>query len=139
MAARPRQTTLPAPLMKPLSILLVEDEEDLRTLFAATLKRAAHHVATASSIRAAITAMGTFSFDVVVTDLLMPDGHGTEVVVAANAAAPHARIIVISGDAGQLIPGTWLAAGSDNVSVLAKPFTPARLLSLLSAEPVASG
>ena len=65
---------------RPLSILLVDDHSDSLDLLARLLRRCGHAVETARSVREATHAVGARRFDLLVSDLGLPDGSGTEVM-----------------------------------------------------------
>jgi len=62
------------------SILVVDDEPDLRTLYELTLLREGHKVGTAASLREAREQLQAQRFDVVITDMRLPDGFGMELL-----------------------------------------------------------
>ena len=62
------------------TILVVDDEPSARTTLALLLSKRGHHVTQAEGVQAAAKALADESFDVVVTDLRMPDGDGLEVL-----------------------------------------------------------
>src|SRR5262249_51157546 len=83
--------------MKALSILLADDDEDVRALFELSLKRRGHRVATASTGREALAQLAREKFDVLITDIVMPEVDGLDVIKAARKSAPSLRVIAVSG------------------------------------------
>jgi len=81
-------------------ILLVDDEETLRATLALLLKQAGHDVVQANGAAAAAEALTAAAFDLVITDLRMPEGDGLEVVRRTRAARPDAEVIVLTAYAG---------------------------------------
>ena len=65
---------------RPLSILLVDDHPDSLDLLARLLRRCGHDVETATSVEAATRAVAGKRFDLLVSDLGLPDGSGTQVM-----------------------------------------------------------
>jgi two-component system CheB/CheR fusion protein len=65
---------------RPLRILLVEDHGDTAYLMSRLLERLNHAVATASSIQGAMTAAQAGGFDLVISDLGLPDGSGLDLM-----------------------------------------------------------
>jgi CheY-like chemotaxis protein len=63
-----------------LRVLLVEDHEATINVLRALLTRAGHHVTTAMTIAGAMHAAGNTKFDVVISDLGLPDGTGFELM-----------------------------------------------------------
>jgi CheY-like chemotaxis protein len=64
----------------PLSILVVDDHADSVDLLARLLRRCGHAVKTASSVAAAVAAIEEHRFDLLISDIGLPDGSGTEVM-----------------------------------------------------------
>ena len=108
----------------PLSILVADDEEGIRNLLTMWLGSRGHTVACADSGQNAIHLLNRQRFDVVITDVMMPDGDGFELIPAVRKAQPDARIVAISGG-GQFIPSTdclALARGLGAHATVQKPF-----------------
>ena len=82
------------------TILLVDDEPSARGTMALLLKRRGHRVIEAADVRAATKALADSAFEVVVTDLRMPDGDGLDVLRAAKAHCPDADVILLTAYAG---------------------------------------
>jgi signal transduction histidine kinase len=95
-------------------VLLVEDEEALRELFRRWLADAGHAVEVAADVTQARSLLAAGGFDVVVSDVTLPDGSGTEVAALARSAGR--ATVLISGRSldPELLP--------DGATVLAKPF-----------------
>ncbi len=70
----------PAPKRQPMRILLVEDHEASRSTLHRLLSRRGHTVATAASLAQARHLAGSFIFDIVVSDLGLPDGSGHDLM-----------------------------------------------------------
>jgi len=84
-------------LTKP-RVLLVDDNEDLREVYQEGLEKRGLEVVTASSAKEALGRITAGSFDVLLSDLHMPDaGDGMTVVSAMRHAHPKAVTIVLSG------------------------------------------
>lgn len=78
-------------------VLLIEDDEQLRTLVEHVLRLAGHEVVAASTGAGGIRAVGTFKADVAVVDLVLPDRPGLDVIVAIRALDPTIRCLVVTG------------------------------------------
>jgi DNA-binding NtrC family response regulator len=78
------------------SVLLVDDEPGIRTALRANFLRHGWRVETASGIRDAKRTLENREFDLVVTDIRMPDGDGMEVMRAARKASPSTAVIVLT-------------------------------------------
>jgi len=82
------------------AILLVDDEPSARATMALLLRKRAHRVIEAADVAAATKALADTAFEVVVTDLRMPDGDGLDVLRAAKAHCPDADVILLTAYAG---------------------------------------
>lgn len=78
------------------NILVIDDEPDLRTLYELTLLREGFRVETAGTVREAHTLLEQRRFDVVITDMRLPDGLGIEILVSLRATHRPERCIVIT-------------------------------------------
>jgi DNA-binding NtrC family response regulator len=82
------------------TILLVDDEPSARGTMALLLRKRGHRVIEAADVGAATKALADTAFEVVVTDLRMPDGDGLDVLRAAKAHCPEADVILLTAYAG---------------------------------------
>src|SRR5258707_14718979 len=82
------------------TILVVDDEPSARTTLGLLLRKRSHRVAEAEGVAAAVKALTDVVFDVIVTDLRMPDGDGLDVLRAARAHCPEADVILLTAYAG---------------------------------------
>ena len=80
----------------PARILVVDDEPDLRTLYELTLLREGHQVQTAATVAEAREALTEQPFDVVITDMRLPDGLGLEILRWLSSQARSERCIMIT-------------------------------------------
>ena len=78
------------------SILVVDDEPDLRTLYELTLLREGYHVSTAATLEEAHEQLQTQRFDVVITDMRLPDGFGMELLHALRDQQRPERCVVMT-------------------------------------------
>lgn len=78
------------------SVLVVDDEPDLRTLYELTLLREGHQVVAAGNLAQARECLAQQRFDVLITDMRLPDGLGLELLHALNAERRSERSIVIT-------------------------------------------
>lgn len=81
----------------PRRILLVEDHEATLQVLSRLLHRAGHDVITASSVTAALAAVDGRTFDVLISDLGLPDGTGVDLITALRARRSDFRAIALSG------------------------------------------
>lgn len=77
-------------------ILVIDDEPDLRTLYELTLLREGYRVETAGSVQDAWQLLDAQRFDVVITDMRLPDGLGIEILSAMKAQQRPERCVVIT-------------------------------------------
>lgn len=82
---------MPAP-----RILVVDDEPDLRALYEITLMRAGYQVFTAEDMEGARALLRSQQFDLLITDMRLPDGLGLELLEQLNAAHRPERALVIT-------------------------------------------
>jgi DNA-binding NtrC family response regulator len=81
-----------------LRVLLVDDDGAVRAMMNEGLQRKGFEVFTASSVTEALAYITTQSFDVLITDLHMPDpGDGFTVVSAMRHSQPNALTMLVSG------------------------------------------
>lgn len=79
-----------------LSVMVVDDEPGIRTALKASFLRHGWRVETASGVREAIRTIENRGFDLVVSDMRMPDGTGMEVMRAARSASSTTGVILLT-------------------------------------------
>ena len=84
------------PALKGLRILLVDDHEDTRRIIARLLQHRGHVVATACSVQSALECLDAEPFDVLISDIGLPDGSGHELMRQARLRQP-VKGIALSG------------------------------------------
>jgi DNA-binding response OmpR family regulator len=77
-------------------ILLVEDEDRIASFIVKGLQSEGHSVDRATGMREALDFVSSRSFDMVLLDLLLPDGHGSDVLRALRATDRDVPVIVLS-------------------------------------------
>ena len=106
------------------TVLLIDDEEPIRTAIRSVLEEAGYQVITAGGGHEAREIVEReIRIDVVLTDLVMPDCNGQEVAAMVRSIRPRLPVVIMSGRHDQLAklpPG--IAVGA-----LEKPFTAAEL------------
>ncbi len=85
--------------MKPIKILVVDNEEDQRRLIDIILTKFGYFVKTVSSAEAALTDMDFANYQLFITDLIMPEMDGTELCEKIKRKRPEAKVYAISGHA----------------------------------------
>jgi DNA-binding response OmpR family regulator len=111
-------------------VLLVDDDGTVREMMNQALMRKGFEVVTASSVPEALRHIADETFDVLITDLHMPEaGDGFTVVSAMHHSQPHALTMLVSGypDVESAMAAILLEADE----VLVKPFEVGRLTDLI--------
>ena len=110
-------------------VLVVEDSDAVRMAVTDVLELAGHCVTEAANGREAVDYMRREYFELVITDVLMPELDGVEVIKAVRQLHPSTRVIAMSGGAPNLPAGYALKMvemfAAD--AVLYKPFLNAEL------------
>jgi DNA-binding NtrC family response regulator len=113
-------------------ILVIDDEENIRTMVQQMLRRAGYEAVIAGDGSEGIKLQRERPFDLVITDLIMPGQEGLETIMEIRRNFPKTRIIAISGGghAGVLdfLP---IASQLGALRTLPKPFTHQQLLALV--------
>lgn len=111
--------------MAPLTILVADDEANIRLFLRQLLTAAGHLVTEVGSAREASEHLPRQAFDLVITDVLMPDGDGIDLISDVKKRQPRARIVAMSGG-GRYLEGSdylKLATGLGAHVAIMKPFT----------------
>ena len=117
---KPLEPPKPPPAGTPcLRVLVVDDEAVVAEVLGDMLTSAGHHVEVTTSGRDAIARFDAERFDLVLTDLAMPEMTGWEVARAIKDRAPAVRVVLVTGFGVEVSPGDLRAQGVD--LVLAKP------------------
>lgn len=81
-------------------ILVVDDEEPIRTLIAKIVSKDGHEVMEADNGAHACSAYETADIDLIITDLVMPEKNGIEMIIQLKRSHPGVKVIAISGGSG---------------------------------------
>ncbi len=104
-------------------IVVIDDEESIRTLLARILVHANHDVRTASDGKAGFRILKEEPADLVITDILMPEMDGLEVLMELRQLYPNMRFIAISGGGDhRVLTHLVTAKRLGAVRTLSKPF-----------------
>jgi DNA-binding response OmpR family regulator len=117
-------------MSNPICILLVEDHNDTRETLQRYLNSKGYEVLTAASIGEAFTVASTMRFDVLVSDIGLPDGSGIELLMDLKRRS-HFPAIAISGFFQPENEEEYYRAGFDRA--LRKPFYPHELRGAIQA------
>jgi two-component system cell cycle response regulator CpdR len=101
-------------------ILLAEDDDSLRGFLTTNLKRAGHDVDAHADGDSAWEALEKASFDLLLTDIVMPGLDGIELARRAAELDPAMKIVFITGFAAVALSQTSIAPA--RAKVLSKPF-----------------
>jgi len=119
--------------MSKRKILIIDDEADICEMTKLLLEKLGHEVAVTSDSRQATRLLKEKSYDAVITDMLMPDKDGLEVMADLRRHHPEVRIIASSGG-GRVSSDSYLhiARKSGAHALLPKPYTLAELENCLA-------
>jgi CheY-like chemotaxis protein len=112
-----------------VSILVLEDEEHIRTMLVEALSGAGHRVESATDGLTGLARFQGGAFDVVLTDLSLPECSGLDVARSVKRMRPETPVVLITGWGHLLDPERLRDSGVD--LMLVKPFRLERLLSVL--------
>jgi CheY-like chemotaxis protein len=107
-----------------MRILLVDDDDLSRGTIHRMLERADHEVISTASGAAALELFLQHRPSVVITDLIMPDTDGLELIQELRKVDPDVRILAISGG-GRVNANEYLTVARKfgAAGILAKPFS----------------
>ena len=111
------------------SVLIVEDDLDLRTVIAESLEGAGFAAAQALTAKDAIERLRGFAYDALVVDLNLPDASGMDVLDEAIRRYPQIRAVVITGHGGVAEAVKAIKMGA--IEFLIKPFQLSPLAGIL--------
>lgn len=107
-------------------IVVVEDEPELARLLGRILESTEYAVTVVGTVTAALTAISAVDPDLIILDLLLPDGRGEDVLAELMRSRPSSRVLVLSSMTQVATRVAVLEGGA--VDFLAKPFANAELL-----------
>jgi len=111
-------------------ILVVDDDEAVRTLFKDTLEDVNHSVVAAQSAVEAVSFVKERQFDLAFVDLKMPETDGAELLRQIKALRPDLPVTIITGYPDSELMARALELGP--LGVIAKPFTAAEILNAVN-------
>ena len=109
-------------------VLVVEDESDTRECLTSPLRTAGHPVDSVASGRDALELLADHSYDVILSDLRMPEMTGEDLYRRIEHAWPHLapRVAFVSGSSPS--DGFQAQYGGRPVPLITKPYTHGELL-----------
>ncbi|HEY0446977.1 MAG TPA: response regulator [Allosphingosinicella sp.] len=100
-------------------ILLAEDDESMRLYLARALEKVGYAVTSVDRGTAAVPLLESESFDLLLTDIVMPEMDGIELAQKAAVIAPDMRVMFITGFAAVALKA---GKAAPDARVLSKPF-----------------
>lgn len=115
-------------------ILVIDDDSQVRMAIKAVLERAGHEIVMAPDGKVGMREYAARVFDLVITDILMPEQEGIETILALRKACPTVEILAISGG-GRVGNQDFLrlAQTLGASGILKKPFGPDELVAQVAA------
>ena len=83
------------------TILIIDDQESIRALLRTTLEGAGYEVKEAPNGRIGLELYRFRATDLVITDILMPEMNGLDMLLELTREFLHAKVIAISGAGGE--------------------------------------
>jgi len=115
------------------NILVIDDDPQITTMLETILSSSTCCVQTAGSGRIGMQLLRERPFDVVITDIVMPESDGFEVIMEVNRMEPRPRVIAMTGGSARL--SREYLSGVASVmcvhQVLHKPFSIDELLAVV--------
>ena len=102
-----------------IRILLAEDDDSMRVYLARALERVGYAVVSVDRGTAALPLRETERFDLLLTDIVMPEMDGIELAQKAATIAPEMRVMFITGFAAVALKA---GKAAPEAKVLSKPF-----------------
>ena len=102
-----------------IRILLAEDDNSMRAYLARALERSGYAVTDVDCGTSALALLETEPFDLLLTDIVMPEMDGIELAQKAALIAPDMRVMFITGFAAVALKASKAAP---DAKVLSKPF-----------------
>jgi two-component system cell cycle response regulator CpdR len=102
-----------------IRILLAEDDDSMREYLARALERTGYAVTAVDRGTAALPLLESQTFDLLLTDIVMPEMDGIELAQRAGVIAPGMQVMFITGFAAVALKN---GVTPPNAKVLSKPF-----------------
>jgi two-component system, chemotaxis family, chemotaxis protein CheY len=121
--------------MTPQTVLVAEDEDEIRDLLDQWLRPLGHTVHTVRNATEGLKVAGAHRIDLLVTDILMPDGDGLTLIEGLRKTQAAVRILAISGG-GRYMDGhdyLRIAKGFGADAAIMKPFNRVQFLQALAS------
>lgn len=113
-------------------IMVVDDEEQIRSMLKQMLEHEGYEVHTAQNGEEGMTLVGRYAFDLVITDMIMPVKDGLKLIMELVRDYPDLKILAISGGGAIKAERYLTMAGYlGEIATLEKPFKRESLLELV--------
>lgn len=114
-------------------ILIIDDDEQYREMLLYTLQRAGFEVEEAADGEKGIQLQQKKSFDLIITDIIMPNKEGIGTIMELRNDFPNLKIIAISGG-GRVVPNDYLEIAEKLGAhrTLSKPFERTELIAAIN-------
>src|SRR3989304_8993976 len=103
----------PVGMKEELRVLVVDDEEMLRNLLARILEREGYSVSTASGAKQALASLEKSDFQIMVSDVKMPEMNGFELLRAAKHKYPQMAVVMMTAFGADYRGQQALGLGAD--------------------------
>ena len=113
----------------PNRILVVDDEESMASVLELILSQAGYEVVSAHNVGQATRVLSGRSFDLVITDLRLPDGTGVDLLTSLKRDTPNTEVILMTAFGSVDIAIDAIKRGA--YYYLEKPYKPSQLLTLV--------
>ena len=114
-------------------ILIIDDDDDCRSLLRDLLKKEQYDVQEAENGRKGLSCFKDRPADLVITDIFMPDCDGLEVIREIKMVSPQSKIIAISSGAGLIADMLPVAKAFGADCTLARSTEFSRLITAVKA------
>lgn len=102
-------------------ILVVDDEPQVRELLSVKMQQRGYRVGEAANGQEAIDKLAEGGFELVISDIMMPERDGLEVIMYLKRQHPTVKISAISAPGNEVFPKSAKALGASRIFL--KPFS----------------
>ena len=102
------------------SVLVVDDEQTIRQILVRIVRRDGYAVQEAVNGKDALEKMSTSRFDLVITDVKMPEIGGLELLAKIKSNYPDTKVVIVTSHVGDMTAAEVISAGADQF--IEKPF-----------------
>lgn len=117
--------------MSPVRILLIEDAQELMDLICQLLANDPCEIATANNCQDGLKLLASFDPQILLSDIMLPDGNGMDICRVAKQANPYCQVILLSALKDEVDKVLGLELGADDY--ITKPFSSRELRSRVRA------